>query len=85
MVPVSANICMLYDRCLGKKILAPTLHLTIPKVVGRVDKESRKTRDGDTVTESDDTSVTVDDMVTESADMSANVGDTYVNVIEDID
>jgi hypothetical protein len=53
--------------------------------VGRVDKESRKTRDGDTVTESDDTSVTVDDMVTESADMSANVGDTYVNVIEDID
>ena len=56
-----------------------------PMTVGRVDKESRKTRDGDTVTESDDTSVTVDDMVTESADMSANVGDTYVNVIEDID
>ena len=53
--------------------------------VGQVKQESRKTREGDTVTESDDTSMTVDDMVTESADMSVNVGDTLVNVFEDID
>ena len=38
---------------------------------GQVKQESRKTREGDTVTESDDTSVTV--------------GDTCVNVFEDID
>ena len=53
--------------------------------VGQVKQESRKTREGDTVTESDDTSVIVDDMVTESVDMSMNVGDTCVNVFEDID
>ena len=39
--------------------------------VGQVKQESRKTREGDTVTESDDTSVTV--------------GYKYVNVFEDID
>ena len=49
-----------------------------------MERESRKTREGDTVTESDDTSVTVDDMVTGSADMSVNVGDTVVNDFEDI-
>ncbi len=53
--------------------------------VGQVNQESRKTREGDTVTESDDTSVTVDDTVTECADMSVNVGDTVVNDFEDID
>ena len=39
--------------------------------VGQVKQESRKTREGDTVTENNDTSVTV--------------GDKYVNVTEDID
>ena len=58
---------------------------TYLEVVGQVKQESRKTREGDTVTESDDTSVTVDDMVTESVDMSVNVGDTCVNDFEDID
>ena len=53
--------------------------------LGQVKQESRKTREGDTVTESGDTSVTVDDMVTESADMSVNVGDACVNDFEDID
>ena len=51
----------------------------------QVEQESKKSRDGDTVTESDDTSVTVNDMVTGSADMSVNVGDTVVNDFEDID
>ena len=47
--------------------------------VEHVEQESKKSRDGDTVTESDDTSVTVNDMVTGSTDMSVNVGDTVVN------
>ena len=53
--------------------------------VEHVERESKKSRDGDTVTESVDTSVTVNDMVTGSADMSVNVGDTVVNDFEDID
>ena len=40
-------------------------------LLGQVKHESSRTRDGD--------------MVTESVDMSMNVGDTYVNVFEDID
>ena len=44
----------------------------VRRPVGQVKQESRKTRKGDTVTESDDTSV-------------MTVGDTYVNFFEDID
>ena len=50
-----------------------------------VEQDSKKSRDGDTVTESNDTSDTVNDMVTRSADMSMTVGDTVVNGFEDID
>ena len=50
-----------------------------------VEQESKKSRDGDTVTESVDTSVTVNDMGTGSADMSVNVCDTVVNDFEYID
>ena len=50
-----------------------------------VEQDSRKSRDVDTVTESVDTSMTVNDMVTGSADMSVNVGDTVVNDVEGID
>ena len=50
-----------------------------------MEQESKKSRDGDTVTESDDPSVTVNDMVTGSADMSVNVGDTVINDLEGID
>ena len=53
--------------------------------VEQVEQDSRKSRDVDTVTESVDTSMTVNDMVTGSADMSVNVGDTVVNDFEDID
>lgn len=55
------------------------------RTVGQVEQESKKSRDGDTVTESRDTSATVNDMVTGSADMSVNVSDTVVNDYEDID
>ena len=40
-----------------------------------MEQDSRKSRDVDTVTESVDTSMTVNDMVTGSTDMSVNVGD----------
>ena len=53
--------------------------------VEHVEQESKKSRDVDTVTESVDTYVTVNDMVTGSADMSVNVGDTVVNDLENID
>ena len=47
--------------------------------VEHVEQDSRKSRDVDMVTESVDTSMTVNDMVTGSTDMSVNVGDTVVN------
>ena len=50
-----------------------------------VEQDSKKSRDVDTVTESVDTSMTVNDMVTGSTDMSVNVGDTVVNDLEGID
>ena len=53
--------------------------------VEHVEQDSRMSRDVDTVTESVDTSMTVNDMVTGSADMSVNVSDAVVNDFEDID
>ena len=47
--------------------------------VEHVEQDSRMSRDVDTMTESVDTSMTVNDMVTGSTDMSVNVGDTIVN------
>ena len=54
------------------------LSITVGQVE-QVEQELKKSRDGDTVTESDDTSMTVNDMVTGSNDMSVNVGDTVIN------
>ena len=53
--------------------------------VEHVEQDSRMSRDVDTVTESVDTSMTVNDMVTGSIDMSVNVGDTVINDLEGID
>ena len=50
-----------------------------------MEQDSRMSRDVDTVTESVDMSMTVNDMVTGSTDMSVNVGDTVVNDLEGID
>ena len=47
--------------------------------VEQVERESKKSHDVDTMTENDDTSMTVNDMVTGSTDMSVNVGDTVIN------
>ena len=77
-------------RCVGgvshkDDILKSSIEDAYLWCVGQVEQESRKTCEGDTVTESDDTSLTVDDMVTENSDMSVNVDDTVVNDFEDID